>query len=131
MSHQTFSASHKYLAYLLYEYVYWSSILDKFTAKDFNATRLSTYYFSTLYTTLLHKLIKDKLIERTLNREGSLYLACNDSNTFITSENPKKHRAWACQNVCDALNSLLDNNFIRFGTKLYRQVVVRALRDKK
>ena len=29
----------------------------------------------------------------------------------------------SCQNVCDALTFLLDNIFIRFGTKLYRQVV--------
>ena len=28
-----------------------------------------------------------------------------------------------CQNVCDALTFLLDNIFVRFGTKLYRQVV--------
>ena len=28
-----------------------------------------------------------------------------------------------CQNECDALTFLLDNIFIRFGTKLYRQVV--------
>ena len=36
---------------------------------------------------------------------------------------PKKYHAWLCQNVCDALTFLLDNIFIRFGTKLYRQVV--------
>ena len=35
----------------------------------------------------------------------------------------KKYLAWSCQNVCDALTFLLDNIFIRFGTKLYRQVV--------
>ena len=29
----------------------------------------------------------------------------------------------SCQNVCDALTVLLDNIFIQFGTKLYRQVV--------
>ena len=29
----------------------------------------------------------------------------------------------ACQNVCDALSFLLDNIYIRFGTKLYRQIV--------
>ena len=34
-------------------------ILDKFKARDFNATSLSTYDFSTLYTTLPHNLIKD------------------------------------------------------------------------
>ena len=35
---------------------------------------------------------------------------------------PKKY-AWSCQIVCDALTFLLDNIFIRFGTKLYRHVV--------
>ena len=37
--------------------------------------------FSTLYTTLPHILIKDKLvdlIERIFQREGSIYIACND-----------------------------------------------------
>ena len=29
------------------------------------------------------------LIERTFQREGSPYLACNDRNTFFTSENLK------------------------------------------
>ena len=44
-------------------------------------------------------------------------------NAFFTSENHKKFHAWSCQNVCDALTFLLDNIFIQFGTKLYRQVV--------
>ena len=86
---------------------------------------MSTYNFSTLYATLPHNLIKDKLIdliERTLQREGSPYIACNDRNTFFTSESLKYH-AWSSQNACDALNFLLDNIFIQFGTKLYRQVV--------
>ena len=38
-------------------------------------------------------------------------------------KNPRKYHAWSCQNVCDALTFLLDNFFIRFGTKLYKQVV--------
>ena len=87
---------------------------------------MSTYDFSTLYTTLPHNLIKDKLIdliERAFQREGSPYLACNDRYAFFTSEKPKKYHAWSCQNVCDVLTFLLDNIFIRFGTKLYRQVV--------
>ena len=42
---------------------------------------------------------------------------------FYSKKNPKKYHAWSCQNVCDALTVLLDNIFIRFGTKLYRQVV--------
>ena len=87
---------------------------------------MSTYDFSTLYTTVPHNLIKDKLIgliERPFNGEGSPYLASNDRNAFFTLDYPKKYHAWSCQNVDDALTSLLDNIIIPFGTKLYRQVV--------
>ena len=68
--------------------------------------------FSTLYTTLPYNLIKDKLIdliERTFQRKGSPYLACNDRNAFFTLEKPKKYHAWSFQNVCDSLTFLLDN----------------------
>ena len=101
-------------------------ILDKLKARDFNATILSTYDFSALYTTLINNLIKDKLIdliEKTFQREGSPYIACNDKNAFFTSEKPKKYHALSYQNVCDVLIFLLDNIFIQFGTKLNRQIV--------
>ena len=42
--------------------------------------------FFTFYTTVPHNLIVDKLIdliERTFNREGSPYLACNNRNAFL------------------------------------------------
>ena len=35
----------------------------------------------------------------------------------------KRYKLWSCQTVCDALIYLLDNICIRFGTKLYRQIV--------
>ena len=53
-------------------------------------TSLSTYDFYTLYTTLPHNLKKEKLldlIERTFyEKEGELYLACNDKKAFFTSK---------------------------------------------
>ena len=42
---------------------------------------------------------------------------------FFTSEQPKRHKLWSCQKMYDALHYLLDNIFIRFGSKLYRQIV--------
>ena len=87
---------------------------------------MSTYDFSTLYTTLPHNLIKDKLvdlIERTFQREGSLYIACNDRNAFFTSDAVRNDNLFSCQKVCEALTFLLDNIYIRFGSKLYRQIV--------
>ena len=92
----------------------------------FLASGLSTYDFSTLFTTLPHNLIKEKLTEligKKINREGSLYLACNDKNALFTSEQPKRYKLWSCQKLCDALHYLLDNISIRFGSKLYRQFV--------
>ena len=91
---------------------------------------MSTYDFSTFYTTLPHNLIKEKLIdliERAFKQfkenEVTLYLACNDKKAFFTSSGRKGYKCWSCQNVCDALSYLLDNIYIKFGNKLYRQIV--------
>ena len=120
--------------------MFWSiknsgEVLNKLKSRGFRATSLSTYGsllifllydFSTLYTTLPHNLIKEKLInliEWTFKREGSPYIACNVRQAFFTSEDTKRYKLWSCQNVCEALIYLLDNIYIRFGTKLYRQIV--------
>ena len=101
-----------------------NDVLNKFKSKNFQASKLSTYDFSILYTTLPHHLIKDKLIDlinRTFIRENTQYLACNEECAFFTSDVYNNPNLWSCQKVCDALVYLLDNIFIRFGTKLYRQ----------
>ena len=74
--------------------LFWSvknsvEILNKLKSRGFQASGLSTYDFYTLYTTLPHNLIKkiSDLIEQTFNREGSLYLACNDKNAFLILNN--------------------------------------------
>ena len=57
-------------------------------------------------------------------KEGKLYLACNDKKAFFTSaDHYRGYHLWSCQNVCDTLSFLLDNIYIRFGIKLYRQIV--------
>ena len=71
-------------------------------------------------------LFKDKLvdlIERTFQREGSLYIACNDRNAFFTSDAVRNYNVWSCQKVCEALTFLLDNIYSRFGSELYRQII--------
>ena len=106
--------------------LFWSiknsgEVLNKLKSRGFHATSLST-----LYTTLPHNLIKEKLInliEWTFKMEGSPYIACNERQAFFTSEETKRNKVWSCQNVCEALIYLFDNIYIRFGTKLYRQIV--------
>ena len=109
--------------------LFWSikisgEVLNKLKSRGFRTTTLSTYDFSTLYTTLPHYSIKEKLInliEWTFKREGSLYIACNERQAFFTSEDTKRYKIWSCQNFCEALIYLLDNIYVRFGTKLYRE----------
>ena len=103
-------------------------VLNKLKSRRFRASSFSTYDFSTLYAALPHNLIKNKLhvvdlIERTFQREGSLYIACNDINAFITSDAVRNYNIWSCQKVCEALTFLSYNIYIRFGSKLYRQIV--------
>ena len=93
-------------------------------------TSLSTYDFSIRYTTLPHNLIKEKLLDlivrafkRIFKNESTLYLACNDKKAFCISTDHRGYKLWSCKNVCDALSYLLDNIYIRFGNKLYRQIV--------
>ena len=90
--------------------VYSCEVFNKLKSRGFRASILSTYDFSTLYTTLPHNLIKDKLvdlIERTFQREGSLYIACNDRNAFFTSDAVRNYNSWSCQKVCEIPHPIL------------------------
>ena len=62
------------------------------------------------------------LIEKTFQRDGSLYIACNDRHAFFTSD-AIRNNIWSCQKVSEALTFLSENIYMRFGSKLYRQIV--------
>ena len=88
---------------------------------------MSTYDFSTLYTTLTNNLIKERLtdlIVHNFNREAHfIWLVMRNKHFFFTFEQTKRFKFWSCQKDRDALHYLLDTIFIRFGSKLYRQIV--------
>ena len=42
---------------------------------------------------------------------------------FLLLNNLNDISLFSCQKLCDAFHYLLDNIFIRFGSKLYRQIV--------
>ena len=99
-------------------------MLEKLKSRYYRSSCLSTYDLSICYTTLPNKLLKDSfqaLIERTFIRGNSSYLACNEKYTLIHSEDYKHYTLWSDQS-CGARFFLLDNIFIRRGTKLYKQI---------
>ena len=66
------------------------------------------------------------LIERTSQREGSLYSACNDRNAFFISDAVRNYNfglVRKCVKLLPTLTFLLDNIYIRFGSKLYRHII--------
>ena len=75
-------------------------------------------------------MIKEKLLDliewafkKIFKNEGTLYLACDDQKACFTSTDHRGYELWSCQNVCDILSFFLDNIYIRFSTKLCRQIV--------
>ena len=97
-------------------------VLCKLKDRGFQATSCLLMIFQH-HTTFPHKKLH-AMIEWAFNKkEGRLHLPCNDKKAFFNSaDNYRGYSLWSCQNVC-ALSFLLDNNHIRFGTKLYRQIV--------
>ena len=42
---------------------------------------------------------------------------------FFTSDAVRNYKLWSRKRVCEGLSFLLDNIYIRYGSKLYRQIV--------
>ena len=117
--------TYRFLSYMAAQYIHGVSgeILEKPKARDFNATSLLLMMF--LLFTLLYLIIQLKinlliLLKKPSRKKALLTLHVMTEMHFFTSEKPKKYHASSCQSVCDALTFLLDNIFIRFGTKLYK-----------
>ena len=86
---------------------------------------MPTFDFSTLYTTLPHNLIKEKLNDLTewsFEREDCHTLPVTKETRSLLL-NTKIDMNLCRVKICEALIYLLYNLFIRFGTKLYRQIV--------
>ena len=94
-----------------------TEVLDKLKSRGFHMSTLSTYDFSIVYTTSPQNKKQVILIESSYHREGTLYLACGDKIAFFTLDDQKRFKLWLL------MLYFLDDIFIRFGTKLYRQIV--------
>ena len=63
------------------------------------------------------------LLKEPSKKKTLLTLHVTMETHFLLLKKPKTYHAWSCQIVCVALTFLLDNIFILFGTKSYRQVI--------
>ena len=52
-----------------------------------------------------------------------IWLVMTQNGFLFTSVQHKRYKLWPCPKMCDAFQFLLENIFIQFGSKLYRQIV--------
>ena len=101
-------------------------MLSKLKCRGFRATSLSTYEFSTLYTTLPHNVIKEKILDLI---EWTFKTTLKTMINFIWPVITEKLFLLPLTKVDIHFGHVrmyampLDNIYIRFGTKLYRQIV--------
>ena len=95
--------------------------------KQLSLNHVSTWDFSTLYTSLLHAQLKKQLhdlLERVLNTKGKSFIATNNFRTFWANDKTStRYTYFSCRELGLAIDFLIDNIYVRFGSSVFRQVI--------
>ena len=95
--------------------------------KQLSLNHVSTWDFSTLYTSLPHAQLKKQihdLLERVFNTKGKSFIATNNFHTFWTNDRTStRYTYFSCRELCLAIDFLIDNIYVRFGSSVFRQVI--------
>ena len=87
---------------------------------------IRTYDFSTLYTSIPHKQLKTQLslvIKNAFSASKKSYISVYSSDAKWTDSPRKTTLALNCDKVIYLLNWLIDNIFVTFGDKIFRQKI--------
>ena len=102
-------------------------VINVIGTRQFQATSVSTWDFSTLYTSIPHGKLKDQiheLLEIVYTTRQKSYIATNNYHTFWTNEKKSTNmHYYTCRDLCRAVDFLVDNIFVNFGGMVYRQVI--------
>ena len=101
-------------------------VIQMIGRKQFQATSVTTWDFSTLYTSIPHKKLKHRiheLLEKTYAVRRKSFIATDNFRTFWTDEKKCNRYHFSCRDLCRAIDFLIDNIFVRFGGKVFRQVI--------
>ena len=87
---------------------------------------LRTYDFSTLYTCIPHSQLKDifeELIKDAFKSAKHDYISVYKTRCGWTTRPKDKTLAFNCDEVCEMLKWLIDNIYVTFGNKVFRQCI--------
>ena len=95
--------------------------------KQLSLNHVSTWDFSTLYTSLPHAQLKKQLhdlLERVFNTKGKSFIATNNFRTFWANDKTStRYTYFSCRELGLAIDFLIDNIYVRFGSSVFRQVI--------
>ena len=84
--------------------------------KQLSLTHVSTWDFS---KNQLHD-----LLERVFRTKGKNFIASNYFRTFWTNDRMSiRYTYFSCRELCLAIDFLIDNIYVRFGSSVFRQVI--------
>jgi len=98
-------------------------VLHTLDGKQLSLKKESTWDFSTLYTSLPHaklKLQMHDLLVRVFTTRGK---KASLPPIAITPSGRMKYTYFTCRQLCLAVDSLIDNIYVRFGNSVFRQVI--------
>ena len=101
-------------------------VIQMIGRKQFQATSVTTWDFSTLYTSIPHEKLKHRiheLLKKTYAVRWKSFIATDNFRTFWTDEKKCNRYHFSCRDLCRAIDFLIDNIFDRFGGKIFRQVI--------
>ena len=79
------------------------------------------YDFSTLYTSIPHNLLKSRIVIGS-HRYTHIKIT-SGQGYFIDTINPGGDNLYTADQVCRMVEFLIDNIFVKFGGRLFRQVI--------
>ena len=87
---------------------------------------LRTYDFSTLYTNIPHKQLKKRLsqvIKSAFESSNKSHISVYKNDARWTNSQNEKTLALECKDIIRLLNWLIDNIYVTFGDKVFRQQI--------
>ena len=95
--------------------------------KQLSLNHVSTWDFSSLYTSLPRAQLKKQLhdlLGRVFGNKGKSFIATNNFRTFWANDKTStRYTYFSCRELGLAIDFLIDNIYVRFGSSVFRQVI--------
>ena len=85
-----------------------------------------TYDFTSLYTKIPHRKLKrnmEKFIRKVFAIKGKKYINVSKGRAYFAKKSSSNILSLSCNDLIKHVNFIIDNSYIKFNDKCYRQVI--------